>query len=75
MFDLYLNAAERADGSILVQCDHNTALVSPQTMQGWLAHFHALLKAVAQNPEVSVAELPLTEFEIAPAAEPTVTSP
>ena len=36
MFDLYLNAAERINGEIVVQCDHNTALIEPETMKRWL---------------------------------------
>lgn len=63
MFDLYLNAAERSDGGILVQCDYNTALLDPETMQRWLGHYRALLRGVVHQPRQPVAELPLTESE------------
>ena len=59
MFNLYLNAAERANGEILVQCDHNAALIEPETMCRWLAHFETLLREIASNPDRKAAELSL----------------
>ena len=38
MFDLYLNAAERTNGEIVVQCDHNTDFISGETVKRWLRH-------------------------------------
>jgi non-ribosomal peptide synthetase component F len=67
MFDLYLNAAESANGEILVQCDYNTALIEPDTMQRWLGHYRALLRGIVRQPSQPVADLPLTEDEPAPA--------
>jgi iturin family lipopeptide synthetase A len=67
MFDLYLNAAERANGEILVQCDHNLALIDPETMLRWLGHYRVLLRGLVAQPDQPVADLPLTE-EDAPAA-------
>ena len=61
MFDLYLNAAERGNGEILVQCDHNTALVEAETMRRWLGHYRALLRGIVDQPERPVIDLPLTE--------------
>jgi natural product biosynthesis luciferase-like monooxygenase protein len=61
MFDLYLNAAERASGEILVQCDYNTALIEPATMQRWLGHYQALLRGIAADPTRPIADLPLTD--------------
>jgi natural product biosynthesis luciferase-like monooxygenase protein len=63
MFDLYLNAAERANGEILVQCDFNTALLEPETMERWLGHYRALLRGIVHQPRQPVADLPLTEDE------------
>ncbi len=63
MFDLYLNAAERADGEVLVQCDFNTALIEAETMQRWLGHYRALLQGIVRQPRQPVADLPLTEDE------------
>ena len=60
MFDLYLNAAEKKSGEILVQCDHNTALIAPETAQRWLAHYEALLRGIAADPTRPIADLPLT---------------
>jgi natural product biosynthesis luciferase-like monooxygenase protein len=63
MFDLYLNAAEKKNGEILVQCDHNTALIASATMQRWLGHFRAILRGIVADPNQPVIDLPLTEPE------------
>jgi iturin family lipopeptide synthetase A len=63
MFDLYLNAAERKNGEIVVQCDHNTAMIDPETMQRWLGHFKTLIEGIIANPESNVATLPLLTRE------------
>jgi natural product biosynthesis luciferase-like monooxygenase protein len=59
MFDLYLNAAERKNGEIVVECDHNIALVEPETMQRWLHHYRTLLEGIVAHPDEPVATLPL----------------
>jgi iturin family lipopeptide synthetase A len=61
MFDFYLNAAEREEGEILVQCDFNTALLEPDTVRRWLGHYQALLHGIVHQPLRPVLELPLTE--------------
>jgi iturin family lipopeptide synthetase A len=63
MFDLYLNAAERNNGEILVHCDYNTALIVPETMQRWLAFYRAILGGIAADPDQPVADLPLAEAD------------
>jgi iturin family lipopeptide synthetase A len=63
MFDLYLNAAERKSGEIVVQCDHNSALVEPDTMWRWLTHYKTLLEGVVANADQPVATLPLLTRE------------
>jgi iturin family lipopeptide synthetase A len=69
MFDLYLNAAEKKDGEILVQCDYNTALITSETMQRWLGHYRAILHGIAADPGQPVIDLPLTEPEGSSAPE------
>jgi non-ribosomal peptide synthetase component F len=59
MFDLYLNAAERKNGEIVVECDHNLALVEAETMQRWLHHYRTLLEGIMAHPDEPVATLPL----------------
>jgi iturin family lipopeptide synthetase A len=61
MFDLYLNAAERESGDILVQCDYNTALLEAETVRRWLGHYRALLHGIVREPRRPVIDLPLTE--------------
>ena len=68
MFDLYLNAAEKKDGEILVQCDFNTALIDPETMQRWLGHYRTILRGIVAHPDQPVVDIPLTaEDDAAPA--------
>ena len=67
MFDFYLNAAEREEGEILVQCDFNTALLEPDTVRRWLGHYQALLHGIVHQPRRPVMELPLTEESAEPA--------
>ena len=59
MFDLYLNAAERKNGEIVVQCDHNIAMIEPETMKRWLGHYRTLLEGIIAQPEQAVSLLPL----------------
>ena len=63
MFDLYLNAAEKKNGEILVQCDHNSALLEPETMLRWLNHYKTLIEGIIANPDQPVATLPLLTRE------------
>jgi hypothetical protein len=63
MFDLALNAAEKVNGEILVECGHNTALVEPETMQRWLKHYKTLLEGIVANPDQLVSTLPLLTSE------------
>jgi acyl carrier protein len=63
IFDLCLNAAERISGEIVVECDHNTALVEPETMERWLKGYKTLLEGIIANPDQSVSTLPLLTRE------------
>jgi natural product biosynthesis luciferase-like monooxygenase protein len=63
MFDLYLNAAERKNGEIVVQCDHNVAMIEPETMRRWLGHYRTLIEGIIANPELAVNLLPLLKKE------------
>jgi len=63
MFDLYLNAAEKKNGEILVQCDHNSALLDPETMLRWLNHYKVLIEGIVAHPDQPVATLPLLTRE------------
>jgi non-ribosomal peptide synthetase component F len=63
MFDLYLNAAERRNGEIVVQCDHNVGMIEPATMRRWLGHYRTLLEGIVDFPEKAVNLLPLLKKE------------
>jgi len=63
MFELYLNAAERKNGEIFVQCDYNTDLIAPETMRRWLRHYGTLLQGIASDPNQPAALIPLMTAE------------
>jgi acyl transferase domain-containing protein len=63
MFDLSINAAERKNGEIITQCDYNTTVIAPETMQRWLAYFHTLLRGIAADPNQPADSLPLVPPE------------
>jgi natural product biosynthesis luciferase-like monooxygenase protein len=63
MFELYLNAAERKNGEIFVQCDYNTDLIAPETMRRWLRHYKTLLQGIAADPNQPTALIPLMTAE------------
>jgi iturin family lipopeptide synthetase A len=63
MFDLYLNAAEKTNGEIVIQCDHNTDFISSETVSRWLRHYEVLLEGIVAEPEKSVALLSLMTKE------------
>ena len=63
MFELYLNAAERKNGEIFVQCDYNTDLIAPQTMRRWLRHYRTLLQGIVADPNQLTALIPLMTAE------------
>jgi len=62
-FDLSFHATE-SDGQLHCILYYKTALFEPATAARMLAHFEALLRAAAANPEARAASLPyLTEHE------------
>ncbi|HEV3271510.1 MAG TPA: MupA/Atu3671 family FMN-dependent luciferase-like monooxygenase [Candidatus Methylacidiphilales bacterium] len=63
MFELYLNAAEKKNGEIFVQCDYNTDLIAPETMRRWLRHYKTLLRGIAGDPNQPAALIPLMTAE------------
>lgn len=63
MFELYLNAAERKNGEIFVQCDYNTGLIAAETMQRWLRHYKTLLQGIVADPNQLAALIPLMTAE------------
>ncbi len=63
MFDLYTNAAERINGEIVVDCDHNTSVVEPATVLRWLGRYEILLKGIVANPDQPITTLPLLTRE------------
>jgi len=63
MFELYLNAAEKKNGEIFVQCDYNTDLISAGTMRRWLRHYKTLLQGIVADPGQLAALIPLMTAE------------
>ena len=63
MFDLYTNASERINGEIVVDCDHNTSVVGPETVRLWLRRYQILIEGIVANPHQAIATLPLLTRE------------
>jgi iturin family lipopeptide synthetase A len=63
MFDFYLNAAERVNGEIIIQADHNTDFIFSETAKRWLRHYEVLLEGVAAAPDSPIEALPLMSEE------------
>ncbi len=65
-FDLTLHAAE-VDGALRLELEHSAALFDRGTAARWLARLEALLAAAVAEP--GIADLPLGELPLLPAAE------
>ena len=63
MFDLYTNASERFNGEIVVECDHNTSVAEPETVQRWLERYVILIEGIVSQPDRPVTTLPLLTRE------------
>jgi amino acid adenylation domain-containing protein len=57
-YDLFFNFVE-GPRSLYVECDYNTDLFDPATMQRWLGHLETLLEGIAAAPTESIDKLPL----------------
>jgi amino acid adenylation domain-containing protein len=57
-FDLFLNVVESSQG-LLLECDYNTDLFEPATIDRWLQHFETLLESVTSTPAEQIGKLPL----------------
>jgi len=57
-FDLTLIAQESSDG-LMLSFEYNTDLFAPATIQRMFGHFKTLLTAIVDNPDQSLAALPV----------------
>ncbi|NEQ79118.1 MAG: amino acid adenylation domain-containing protein, partial [Moorea sp. SIO2I5] len=57
-FDLTLSISETSQG-LVGEWEYNTDLFEGSTIERMAAHFQNLLSAIVENPQLSVAELPL----------------
>ncbi|HEX2271663.1 MAG TPA: amino acid adenylation domain-containing protein, partial [Pyrinomonadaceae bacterium] len=55
-FELDLNITKTSD-ELLLECDFNTSLFSPRTIERWLGHYRALLVGIVENQSKTVSEL------------------
>ncbi|MBX9651438.1 MAG: amino acid adenylation domain-containing protein [Xanthobacteraceae bacterium] len=62
-FDLFLNLIE-SERDIAVEVDYATDLIEAATISRWIGHLRAVLTAAAQNPMISVAELPMFDSAV-----------
>jgi amino acid adenylation domain-containing protein len=56
--DLLLNCTEN-DSDLILDLDYNSGLFAPETADRLLDQFHTLLEAIAADPSLRVAELPV----------------
>jgi amino acid adenylation domain-containing protein len=57
-FELFINATELA-GKLTLECQYNTNLFDAETIRHRLAEFEALLAGIVDNPDHSIAALPI----------------
>lgn len=58
-FDLTMNLIEGADDCWVAQLEYNTALFDHDRMTGMLHHYLSVLRAMAADPRMRIADLPL----------------
>ena len=56
-FEMSVNVIDTGR-DIVVEYNYNTDLFASETIKRWLGHYHMLLRAVAENPEQRISELP-----------------
>ncbi len=57
-FDLFVNLVQK-ENELDIECEFNTDLFDPATMQRWLGYFETMATAVTRNPRLAIADLPL----------------
>lgn len=57
-FELFINAVDNPDG-LVMECQYNTHLFDRETIRTRLAEFEILLTGIANNPDRTIASLPL----------------
>jgi acyl carrier protein len=57
-FELSVNVVD-AGGRLTIESGYNLDLFEPETVRRWIAHYLTLLRAVAEDPERGLDELPL----------------
>jgi amino acid adenylation domain-containing protein len=61
-FDLGFNVVDTR-GTLVVECDYNTDLFLPATIERWLRHYQTLLAGVVADPAAPIENLPLLSPE------------
>jgi amino acid adenylation domain-containing protein len=61
-FDLFLNVIEAEDG-LRLDCDYNTDLFNPATIDGWLNEYRAILDALVADAEAPASPRPADTAE------------
>lgn len=57
-FELFINATE-LKGKVTLECQYNTNLFDPETIQDRLAELETLLQGIITNPQQQISKLPL----------------
>ncbi|CAH2601472.1 Amino acid adenylation domain-containing protein [Rhodovastum atsumiense] len=59
-FDIFLNVIE-SDAGLRIDCDYSTDLFDEATIARWIGHWRALLAAIAEDADRTVASLPMMD--------------
>jgi amino acid adenylation domain-containing protein len=57
-FELFFNFVEGPRG-LYIECDYNTELFDPSTIERWLEHYQTLLESITANPKEKLSLLPI----------------
>ena len=58
-FELFLNALEKAENVVVLQCQYNTDLHDGETIRSRLRAFEALLGGIVEDPDRKISALPI----------------
>ncbi len=59
-FELFINAVQ-THGALRLECQFNRDLFDVSTVRRWLAAYETLLRAAVEQPETSLAQLPMVD--------------
>lgn len=62
-FEFFINALEKAENLVILECQYNTDLFDAETIRHRLDEFETLLEGIVKNPQVKISTLPIVPQE------------